>query len=84
MQKNRASLSVLLALLASTFVHAQPSPNVQKRISTAIADAAKSKTQPDYTSFVNPFIGTGMSAFAHSVILDLLNDGVIDNFGDVW
>ncbi|KAF5322756.1 hypothetical protein D9619_001318 [Psilocybe cf. subviscida] len=58
MQKNRASLSVLVALLASTFVHAQPSPDVQKRISAAIADAAKAKTQPDYTSFVNPFIGT--------------------------
>ena len=40
-------------------VHAQPSPAVQKRISTAIAAAAK-QSHPDYTAFVNPFIGTGM------------------------
>ena len=38
---------------------AQPSPNVQNRISAAIA-AAANQSHPDYTTFVNPFIGTGM------------------------
>jgi len=37
---------------------AQPSPNLQKRISNAIA-AAANESHPDYTAFVNPFIGTG-------------------------
>jgi hypothetical protein len=41
------------------FVSAQPSPNVQKRISAAIK-AAANETDIDYTAFVNPFIGTGM------------------------
>ena len=41
-------------------VHAQPSPDVQKRISAAIA-AAGNGSGIDYTAFVNPFIGTGMS-----------------------
>ena len=40
-------------------VHAQPSPTVQNRISVAIA-AAANQSHPDYTAFVNPFIGTGM------------------------
>ncbi|TFK19310.1 glycosyl hydrolase [Coprinopsis marcescibilis] len=36
---------------------AQPSPALQQRISDAIKDAAN-QTNPDYTAFVNPFIGT--------------------------
>jgi hypothetical protein len=50
-------------LVASVFVvvaWAQPSPQVQKRIDKAIKDAA-SKTNIDYTAFVNPFIGTGLT-----------------------
>ncbi|RDX47875.1 glycoside hydrolase family 92 protein [Lentinus brumalis] len=40
-------------------VHAQPSPNVQKRISAAIKEAgASNSTNVDYTQFVNVFIGT--------------------------
>ncbi|KAK7473179.1 hypothetical protein VKT23_001278 [Stygiomarasmius scandens] len=50
------SLSVLL-LLGTNLVAAQPSPDVQRRISEAIANAANT-TNPDYTAFVNPFIGT--------------------------
>ncbi|KIM83325.1 glycoside hydrolase family 92 protein [Piloderma croceum F 1598] len=49
--------------IASIFifiVRAQPSPEVQKRIDKAIKDAAN-KTNLDYTAFVNPFIGTGLT-----------------------
>ncbi|KAI0044234.1 glycoside hydrolase family 92 protein [Auriscalpium vulgare] len=38
-------------------IYAQPSPDVQKRISAAI-EAAANSTSIDYTAFVNPFIGT--------------------------
>lgn len=59
-----ARLALLLgtiSLLASVVqVFAQPSPDVQKRISAAIASAAN-ETTIDYTEFVNPFIGTGKS-----------------------
>jgi len=38
----------------------QPSPDLQTRISKAIAAAAAANDlHPDYTAFVNPFIGTG-------------------------
>ena len=47
------------SLLNIYVVHAQPSPAVQIRISAAIA-AAANQSHPDYTAFVNPFIGTGM------------------------
>ena len=47
------------SLLNIYVVHAQPSPAVQIRISAAIA-AAANRSHPDYTAFVNPFIGTGM------------------------
>ena len=50
-------------LIANTFISvawAQPSPEVQKRIDEAIKGAAN-KANPDYTSFVNPFIGTGLT-----------------------
>ncbi|KAL5528179.1 hypothetical protein ACEPAF_7315 [Sanghuangporus sanghuang] len=48
-------LSFYLSYLAS--VNAQPSPEVQRRISAAIA-AAGNATEIDYSDFVNPFIGT--------------------------
>lgn len=51
----------LLAILVSS-VSSQPSPDVQERISNAIR-AAGNQTNPDYTAFVNPFIGTGLSVF---------------------
>lgn len=54
---------MLLGLLLASFMLselalAQPSPEVQRRISTAIKAAANATTI-DYTAFVNPFIGTG-------------------------
>ncbi|KAF8198088.1 glycoside hydrolase family 92 protein [Pholiota molesta] len=60
MQKRCISLvsaGVFATLLSTSVVLAQPSPNVQKRISQAIA-AAGNQTNLDYTAFVNPFIGT--------------------------
>jgi len=55
-----AAASVLLLLLMTLPVHAQPSPSLQKRIFAAIAAASNQSSMPDYTEFVNPFIGTGM------------------------
>jgi hypothetical protein len=44
---------------AANVVHAQPSPQVQKRITKAIKAAANlSSSEIDYTQFVNVFIGT--------------------------
>ncbi|KAF8813953.1 glycoside hydrolase family 92 protein [Phlegmacium glaucopus] len=61
MQNNRGFVLGLLLASQSLFtiykVHAQPSPNVQNRISAAIASAVN-QSHPDYTAFVNPFIGT--------------------------
>jgi len=51
------TLTVFVA--ACGVVHAQPSPEVQHRISADI-EAASSASIIDYTAFVNPFIGTGM------------------------
>lgn len=51
-------LGTTLLLASVVQVLAQPSPEVQKRISAAIASAANESTI-DYTEFVNPFIGTG-------------------------
>ena len=63
MQNNRGLVLGLLLASQSLFniyeVHAQPSPAVQQRISAAIA-AAANQSHPDYTAFVNPFIGTGV------------------------
>jgi hypothetical protein len=60
---NRGLILGLLAFQSLFYnifeVYAQPSPNVQKRISAAIA-AAANQSHPDYTTFVNPFIGTGL------------------------
>lgn len=58
-------LGTTLLLASIVQVLAQPSPEVQKRISAAIASAANESTI-DYTEFVNPFIGTGRSLNAHS------------------
>ncbi|KAG6817480.1 hypothetical protein H0H87_008105 [Tephrocybe sp. NHM501043] len=52
--RTSAALTLALALSAS----AQPSPDLQKRISAAIK-AAANQPNPDLTAFVNPFIGTG-------------------------
>jgi hypothetical protein len=51
------TLTVFVA--ACGVVYAQPSPDVQRRISAAI-EAANNTPVIDYTAFVNPFIGTGM------------------------
>ncbi|KIY53439.1 glycoside hydrolase family 92 protein [Fistulina hepatica ATCC 64428] len=48
---------LLFILLFGFRVACQPTPALQERIYQAIADAANS-TNPDYTSFVNVFIGT--------------------------
>lgn len=50
--------TIVFSLLNAGVVRAQPSPDVQRRISAAIKAAANS-TNIDYTAFVNPFIGTG-------------------------
>lgn len=49
---------IQLLVLSAALVYAQPSPEVQQKISAAIA-AAANESNPDYTSFVNVFIGTG-------------------------
>jgi hypothetical protein len=55
-----SSLAVLVA--ACSVVRAQPSPDVQRRISAAIQAAIINGSGTiDYTTFVNPFIGTGTS-----------------------
>ncbi|KAK7040792.1 hypothetical protein VNI00_009698 [Paramarasmius palmivorus] len=53
---SRSSL-LLSSLFLVVAVNAQPSPDVQNRISSAIKNAG-SQSNPDYTAFVNPFIGT--------------------------
>lgn len=88
------STTVLLASIVQ--VLAQPSPDVQKRISAAIAAAANASTI-DYTEFVNPFIGTGRPFLSlHASFSALTCAGLSDangtvpryidfNFyGDVW
>lgn len=51
------SLAAILLPLSHSFTKAQPSPDQQKRITAAIK-AAANQPNPDYTAFVNPFIGT--------------------------
>lgn len=51
---------ILLSSFLTLFIRAQPSPEQQKRISAAIEAALNQTGTPDYTAFVNPFIGTGM------------------------
>ena len=53
-----APLALWVLAAAAGLVHAQPSPEVQKRISAAIKGAARNTTDIDYTQFVNVFIGT--------------------------
>ena len=55
--------SSLVALVtACSIVRAQPSPDVQRKISAAIQAAIRNGSGTiDYTAFVNPFIGTGTS-----------------------
>ncbi|KAH9054267.1 hypothetical protein EDB87DRAFT_115075 [Lactarius vividus] len=48
----------VLAVAGYSSVYAQPSPEVQRRITAAIKAAVNASTI-DYTAFVNPFIGTG-------------------------
>ncbi len=59
-----SSLASSLAVLVAAFsvVRAQPSPDVQRKISAAIQAAiGNGHGTVDYTAFVNPFIGTGTS-----------------------
>jgi hypothetical protein len=52
--------SFAVFVTACSVVLAQPSPDVQRRISAAIEAAIISGSRiTDYTAFVNPFIGTG-------------------------
>ncbi len=53
--------SFAVFLVACIVVRAQPSPEVQRRISAAIQAAISESGTMDYTAFVNPFIGTGTS-----------------------
>jgi len=48
----------VLAVAGGGGVHAQPSPEVQRKITAAI-EATVDASTVDYTAFVNPFIGTG-------------------------
>ncbi|EIM82754.1 glycoside hydrolase family 92 protein [Stereum hirsutum FP-91666 SS1] len=57
-----ARFTLVWVLASIVQVFAQPSPDVQKRISAAIAAAANASTI-DYTEFVNPFIGTDFNFY---------------------
>jgi len=59
MLKHRASVIPFILVSSAISGLGQPTPSLQKRISQAIA-AAANESHPDYTAFVNPFIGTGM------------------------
>lgn len=83
--RKMAFLSLLLCILVPAFtVVAQPSPEVQQRISAAIAAANSTNGTVDYTAFVNPFIGTGETS--HLNIISFLPKHRLpqDNDGDVW
>ncbi|KIP11580.1 glycoside hydrolase family 92 protein [Phlebiopsis gigantea 11061_1 CR5-6] len=56
--RTRFAAFAFALLAAATSVLAQPSPQVQKRISAAIKTAANATSDIDYTQFVNVFIGT--------------------------
>jgi len=81
-----SSFAVLVA--ACSVVRAQPSPDVQRRISAAIEAAIINESSViDYTAFVNPFIGTG--TFLHQTSGHLnpnLKYTIFppDRSGDVW
>jgi hypothetical protein len=69
-----------LLLCVSLAVVAQPSPEQQKRITEAIQNAADNPN-PDYTAFVNPFIGTGEPFFVF-IMQNIWT--TLDNGGNVW
>ena len=64
-------------LCALTAVWAQPSPQVQKRISQAIKAAANATGDIDYTQFVNVFIGTDNDGDVWYVLTHRPTRGVI-------
>jgi hypothetical protein len=81
-----SSFAVFVA--ACSIARAQPSPDVQRRISAAIEAAiVNGSSSIDYTAFVNPFIGTG--TFLHRPS-DHLRPNLKytiflpDNGGNVW
>lgn len=62
----------LLAAFGSSWlslVEAQPSPQVQRRITAAIKAAANATSDIDYTQFVNVFIGTDNDGDVWSVYI---------------
>ena len=67
----RLCLVAALATVWLSVVEAQPSPQVQKRISAAIKAAATAKSDVDFTQFVNVFIGTDNFGDVWSVSLTL-------------
>ena len=61
----------LVAVVATPWlsvVRAQPSPQVQQRISAAIKAAANATSEVDFTQFVNVFIGTDNFGDVWSVV----------------
>jgi hypothetical protein len=81
-----SSFSVFIA--ACSVARAQPSPDVQRRISAAIEAAIiNGSSSIDYTAFVNPFIGTGTFLHQPSDHMGPSLKYTIflpDNDGDVW
>ena len=81
-----SSFAVFIA--ACSVARAQPSTDVQRRISAAIEAAIiNGSSSIDYTAFVNPFIGTGTFLHQPSDHLDPSFKCTIflpDNDGDVW
>ena len=62
------ALGAIVAFLAvQTRVTAGPSPALQKRITAALVTAAQAQangTEPDWTTLVNPFVGTDNDGYA--------------------
>jgi hypothetical protein len=77
--------SLAVFVVACSVVRAQPSPDVQGRISAAIEAAIiNGSSINDYTAFVNPFIGTG-TFLSHHLCPNLKYSIFLpDNDGDVW
>lgn len=68
MGPRRLAYPILNVLLLLSLAAAQPSPQVQQRITSAIKTAATEKNI-DYTAFVNPFIGTGKYLHLHLALM---------------
>ena len=66
MLKRRPHLFPLILVSLAIPGFGQPSPSLQERISQAIT-AAANDSHPDYTAFVNPFIGTGKYSPLYSI-----------------